>query len=327
MNKNRHKADDCLPLTEAVERGEVSLVARVRKQYPGRPIKPGRLPGLLTVGYWDATGHQTWGLPPHRNEGIEICYLLSGEAFFGTNHDSWVLKPGDITITRPWQQHYLGDPTIRPCKLFWIILDIESSDGRNGWSFPSWIGPDIQSRRELLRIFRKNQRCHIADEEKLLAKFLEHACEHMNDDGSLVIAQLADLINHVLLTVANYLSKGIHHSTSDPEGYNQSIRQFFLGLEASVDKCAESWTVAEIARACRVGVTYLTASCKKLFNATPSEQLKVIRLAHAAKLLEENPDLSITEITHSVGFNSSQYFATSFKRKYGQMPTKFRANL
>jgi AraC-like DNA-binding protein len=102
------------------------------------------------------------------------------------------------------------------------------------------------------------------------------------------------------------------------------VRGFFRGLEASVETCAEPWTVSEIARACRVGTTYLNAACKELFNATPSDQLSLIRLAHAARMLREEPMKSVTEIAFAVGFNSSQYFATCFRRNYGSTPGAFR---
>lgn len=82
MNTARFHADDCQPLRDAVARGEVRMEARVRGQYPGTPLGKGRLPGLRTIGYWDAVGPQSWGLPMHRNEGIEICYLLHGQKMF-----------------------------------------------------------------------------------------------------------------------------------------------------------------------------------------------------------------------------------------------------
>lgn len=317
-------ADDCSPLILAVNRGETDLVAFGRGQYPGVPIPQGQLPGLRSIGYWDAVGPQSWGLPMHRNEGIEICYLLSGETYFSTHSDKWMLHAGDITITRPWQRHQLGNPSIGPCKLFWMILDVESSEGREAWEFPSWIGPDSLSRRELLGIFRKNQRCHILDEGQQLKGFMEMICRNLGRDGSLKMAQVANWINFLLIEVAQQLSGEIKESAGDPLGFNQTIRQFFNGLESSVDKSAEPWTVAEIARACRVGKTYLSNACRDIFNTTPFEQLNRIRLAHAANLLKKFPEKSVTEIAFTSGFNTSQYFATRFRKQYGVSPQVFR---
>ena len=260
----------------------------------------------------------------HRNEGIEICYLLSGETVFATDHESVLLRPGDLTITRPWQRHRLGDPEIRPCRLFWIILDVESGPGREAWRFPDWIGPDDESRRELLRIFRANQRCHLVEEGQTLKSFLTDACNRLDEAQPLESAGLAIIVNHVLVTVARALSGGAPRPHDDPHGFDRTVRGFFRGLEASVETAAEPWTVAEIARACRVGPTYLNTACKELFNATPSNQLCRIRLAHAVRMLRDEPTRPVTEIAFTVGFNSSQYFATRFRMHYGARPGDFR---
>ena len=324
--KPQFHADDCQPLRRAVAQGEVRMEARVRGQYPGTPLAEGTLPGLRTIGYWDAVGPQSWGLPMHRNEGIEICYLLSGETVFATDHEESVLRPGDITITRPWQRHRLGDPCIRPCRMFWVILDVEGGRGGRHWEFPGWIGPDLASRRELLRIFRANQRCHLVDETLALKSFLGEACSQLDAGGPLEVAHLAGTVNHLLFSVARLLAKDGGRRHEDPHDFDRTVHGFFRCLEASIDSAAEPWTVASMARACRVGATYLTAACKDLFNATPSDHLSHIRLAHAARRLREEPTRKITDIAFATGFNSSQHFATRFRRHYGTTPGEFRKN-
>lgn len=318
------QADDCSPLIAAAERGEVELTALSRGQYPGTKLKHGVLPGLRTIGYWSAVGSQSWGLPVHRNEGIEICYMLNGETAFGTDHGSWTLRSGDIAVTRPWQRHYLGDPYIRPCKLFWMILDVESSQEHAIWEFPDWVGADAKSRRELLRIFRKSKSCYLADTDKLFGQFMRETCEKLSDDGSLQVAQLANRMNSLLLTVAEGLNRSIEGPAQDHSGFDQTIRQFFEGLEASVEKAAEPWTVSSMAHVCRVGKSYLTASSKRIYNATPAEQLTYTRLAHARIMLSREPNRSITEVAFTTGFNSSQYFANQFKKHIGLTPGNYR---
>ncbi|MEM6884316.1 MAG: AraC family transcriptional regulator [Verrucomicrobiota bacterium] len=320
----RTEADNCAPLSEAVDRGEVNLIARSRGQYPGLKLPKGALPGLRTIGYWDAVGPQSWGLPMHRNEGIEICYVLSGETHFATDSQEWMLRAGDITITRPWQRHRLGDPRIRPCKLFWVILDVESVDERSAWEFPDWVGPDAKSRRTLLRVFRKNPCCHLVDPDQQLQPFMQHTCQKLDDDSPLAIAHLAGSINSLLLAVVERLSADIDDAPQDPQGLDHTIRQFFHGLETSVDKAAEPWSVGDMAHACRVGKSYLTSSCRQIFNATPAEQLNRIRLNHARDLLVHDPEQSVTDIAFSVGFNTSQYFANRFRKQFGVTPGTYR---
>jgi len=318
------RADDCSPLIAAAERGEVELTALSRGQYPGVKLKNGVLPGLRTIGFWSAAGSQSWGLPMHRNEGIEICYMLNGETAFGTDHGSWTLRSGDIAVTRPWQRHYLGDPYIRPCKLFWMILDVETSREHAIWEFPDWVGADAKSRRELLRIFRKSTSCYLSDTDKLLGQFMRETCDKLMDDGPLKVAQLANRINSLLLTVAEGLNRAIEVQSHDHYGFDHTIRQFFEGLAASVEKAAEPWSVGFMAHVCRVGKSYLTSSCKRIYNATPAEQLTYMRLAHARTMLIRKPDQSITEIAFTTGFNSSQYFANQFKKHFGLTPGNYR---
>ncbi len=318
-------ADDCTPLKRAADRGELELIAYGRGQYPGTRLASDVLPGLRSMGCWDAVGPQSWGLPMHRNEGIEICQVLHGELVFLTDTERHLLCPGDITITRPWQRHQLGDPMVRPSRLFWVILDVEDHGSQNRWDFPGWIAPDAGSRREILRTFRKNQRCQTRDYEQTLKPFLNDLVGQMKAEGPLVHAQIAAGINHLLLAVAQMLSEDMESPHSDPQGLNQTITHFYQDLEHSVETAAEPWTISQIAHACRVGVTYLTRSCRERFNCTPVEQLNRIRLHHASRLLEREPNLTVTEVAFKVGYNTSQYFATRFRKQYGISPQAYRS--
>ena len=77
-----YHADRCEPLRQAVARGAVRLKTFARRGYPGKPLPPRMLPEISTVGFWDATGPQGWGLDWHRNEGIELTYLARGKTEF-----------------------------------------------------------------------------------------------------------------------------------------------------------------------------------------------------------------------------------------------------
>lgn len=51
------------------------------------------------------------------------------------------------------------------------------------------------------------------------------------------------------------------------------------------------------------------------------------RLEVAKNLLVQRMDLSIVEICEKVGYSNTSYFTTSFKKKYGVTPSKYRLNL
>ena len=120
-----YHADSCDPLVEAVARGELILEAFARDNYPGRPLEAQTLKGLQSVGYWDATQEQSWGLPWHRNEGLELTFLETGNLAFSLGNRTWQLVPDAFTITRPWQPHKVGNPNVGVGRLHWIIIDVE----------------------------------------------------------------------------------------------------------------------------------------------------------------------------------------------------------
>ena len=67
---------------------------------------------------------------------------------------------------------------------------------------------------------------------------------------------------------------------------------------------------------------------KKLRSVTelsPMDMIRNIRLESAAQLLRES-QLTISEITARVGFNSNSYFSTCFKALYGVTPRNYQAN-
>jgi AraC family L-rhamnose operon regulatory protein RhaS len=96
----------------------------VHSHYPGRKLPRGALLGVKSVGFWDAEGRQDWGLQWHRNEGIEVTFLERGASGFAVEQNEFRLRPDDLTVTRPWQRHRVGDPNIGAGRLHWLILDV-----------------------------------------------------------------------------------------------------------------------------------------------------------------------------------------------------------
>ena len=107
------RADACQPLSRAAEAGKIRLESLVHGHYPGRPLPRNALPGLKTIGFWDAEEPQTWGLGWHQNEGIELTLLESGSVDFAVEGAACQLKPNDLTVTPTLATTPVGQPTHR----------------------------------------------------------------------------------------------------------------------------------------------------------------------------------------------------------------------
>ena len=150
-------ADTCGPLVQAVEEGQVRLHALVCGHYPARKLPRRALPGVKTVGFWDADRGQDWGLDWHRNEGIELTLLERRPHAVCRRRSPLRCKPGDLTVTRPWQLHRVGNPQVTAGRLHWLILDVEVRRPHQSWKWPSWLVLSKADLKELTDILRHNE--------------------------------------------------------------------------------------------------------------------------------------------------------------------------
>ena len=85
----------------------------------------------------------------------------------------------------------------------------------------------------------------------------------------------------------------------------------------------EAFSVEEFAAALYLSPRALQLKMKALYNLTPSDYIRNIRLEFAQELLK-NSELAIGLVAQQVGFNSQSYFARCFKAKYNMSPKQFR---
>ncbi len=312
-----HRADTCRPLVEAVRHGSVRLEALARGTYPGRRLPSQALPGVRSVGFWDARGPQNWGLPLHRNEGIELTFLESGRMPLRVERRRAVMQPDQLLITRPWQPHQLGNPHIGPGRLAWLILDVGVRHPHQSWQWPSWLVLTPGDLAALTRYLRGNEQ-PLWNTPSELRHCFQAICQAVHDNH---ISKLAVTINDLFLQLLD-LFRGrrvpVRRSLSSRR---RSIELFLNELAGNI---AEPWTLTAMAERCAVGPTSFVHHCKKLTNMAPIEYLTHLRLQAACRALRKDPTRSITEIAMDCGFSSSQYFANVFHRHIGCTPRAYR---
>ncbi len=317
-----HRADTCSALVNAVEEGTLRLEALARGTYPGTPLEARVLPRLKSIGYWDAEHEQDWGLDWHRNEGLEITYLESGEIDFAVDNHAYTLHPGDLTITRPWQPHRVGNPTVGAGRLYWLILDVGVRRPHQPWKWPSWLILDEVDRNELTSMLRQNEEPVWKGSHEMEACFQQIGrLIRKGETVPTVISRLALLINELLITLLETLRS---HDVTYEESLTTAERtteMFLHELEASV---AQPWTLDSMAESAGLKRTRFAYYCKKLKNMTPNRYLSHLRVEEAKQLMCSEPALSLTEVGLRCGFCSAQYFATVFKGEVGVAPAQYR---
>jgi len=317
-------ADACQPLVEAVERKEVRLQALVHGHYPGQQLPDGELTGLKSVGYWDAEGAQTWGLPWHRNEGVEVTFLETGTVGFSVDVREHTLQPGALTVTRPWQMHRVGNPTVGASKLHWLILDVGVRRPNQPWKWPHWIMLSERDQKELAAILRQTEQPVWKGSSEIGHCFQSIARGVESGQEGTGISVLTIRINELLLLLLTLLRKQEVRLDESLTSSRNTVALFLDDLRRHPQHLELEWTVEQMARSCGLGLTQFNHVVKQVTNLTPLHYLNHCRLELARRLLADGGVASVTDIAQTCGYSSSQYFATVFARRLGCSPTAYR---
>ena len=313
--------DSCDSLAKAWNTGQVELQALARGTYPGYSLKENELKGIKSVGYWNSEKMQSWGLDWHRNEGIELCLLETGNLHFSLSDQEYELLPNTLTITRPWILHKLGNPNIGFCKLHWFIIDLEVRQPHQEWVWPDWVILCKEDIDELTRILRLNEQpvWNVGDEMKRcfaqigrMAKY--HEKEHFD-------SRIKVYLNEILILLLEMLKKDQPVLNDALIDSKRSVSMFLKHLEEDL---ANGWTVNSMAEHCGLGITQFSKHCYQLTNCTPVNYLNKLRLLKARNLIAENDGNTITSIAYDCGFSSNQYFTRVFKAHFKETPQEFR---
>lgn len=108
--------------------------------------------------------------------------------------------------------------------------------------------------------------------------------------------------------------------------YNKVVEEFYANLQDYFNHNAnlELPSVAYFAQKANLSANYFGDLIKHCTNMSPMEHIHNFILEQAKYELR-NTSLSISEISHKLGFNYPNYFARFFKKQIGMSPKDFRA--
>jgi len=319
-----YHADTCQSLVAASRAGKVRLKALARGSYPGVQLHPSALQGLSSIGYWDAAGKQDWGLDWHRNEGIELTFLETGSLPFSVHDQDFRLKPGDLTITRPWQPHRVGNPHLSAGKLHWVILDVKVRRPNQPWQWPEWLVLTRQDLKELTNILRHNEHPVWPASTELKSCFQKLARTLDASPPTISISRLTAYLNELFVLLLELLRQQEVKLDSTLSSTLRTVSLFLDDLRENREYLAQPWTIETMAHQCGLGETRFLHYCRELTNLTPIRYLNQCRVETAARLLVEQPQRNVTEVAFDCGFSSSQYFATVFVQHFQCTPSQYR---
>jgi len=254
-------------------------------------------PPVVEVYYWSnpvglPDGHQAHEHPTT----LEICAIERGRLSWWVGDETLDVHPGDIVVMMPGVPHGSTDGTLQPSEYTVVHLD------------PKLLSDELRAALPALAKSAHHPAQRYASE--LIRRIFEEHAAPKAFSGS-AVQSLATL----LLTT---LIRNSERSTQESDNYLvKRAMRLFLNPDRS------PMTVEEVATELHISPVWLTRVFQTEIGQTPAEWFRSQKM-HLAKRLLSDPSHPIGDVAMELGYASSQYFATAFRRETGMTPTAYR---
>lgn len=121
-------------------------------------------------------------------------------------------------------------------------------------------------------------------------------------------------------TIINYQKyKKIAQINYNPDIINKVERiKYFLE-----SNWTQNYTIVELSKKFNISQTYIKTLFKYLYGMGPSSYIKNYRLEKAKEMLK-SPNVSIIDVSFSIGYSNPSQFSHDFKCKFGILPSKYK---
>ncbi len=247
------------------------------------------------------------GLTPHTHtSAFEICYLAQGCQTYRLANRDYCLAAGDIFVTLPDETHSTGPYPQERGNLYWLQIQPDPPKGI--------LDLDFQASQTLVhKLSDLPTRCFTASKnmeaefENALKICTEPSCEFTR-------LKLTQQITQILLEVIN--------SAHSQPAARQSTSMNRV-LEYIEGHLTENLPIDQLADVACLSTSWFKARFKREVGISPAEYVLRRKIEKAHELLKKG-DKSITQIAFHLGFSSSQYFATVFRRFTNKSPREIK---
>ena len=229
---------------------------------------------------------------PHSCMGL----ILSGEAKFQTKNDTVIVKKGDIIfvpITSEYISYWQGTPEITYISLHFIF------DTPNGLFLPK--KPSLQKVSDF-------------DFGEMKIRY-EYILKNLNSENEEDILGVLSRFYEILGIICPSL-------VTKEETYADD--RISAAIEYIEKNFALPLSVPELAVYSKMSVSGFYSSFKKATGLTPVDYKNLTCVKYAMRMLIDDANYSIEEISGKLGFSSAAYFRRVFKSITGKTPGEYR---
>ena len=254
----------------------------------------------------------------HRHDFYELMIIAKGAArHYLEGIEMEVIGTGDAYLIHPGRFHGYESLEGREIEVVNVLFQLD----RMKMDFR-----DLEGLPGFKTLFGKNDWEGNFPHVRLDARDLAHALSVIADI-ELEMEEMTPgyefLVETKLRELIVFLSRKHSHVLEPKGAHFLKLGELVVYMEQNLKDDLRFEQLAELAN---MSPTSLRRAFQHSFTCSPMSYLQKLRIQQAMLLLA-SPDLSITEVAHTVGYNDSSYFARVFKQEVGESPKNYRVRL
>lgn len=262
-----------------------------------------RIPGIAEIGrYHYAAAYEPLRLRTHP-AGLEICFLARGRQTYRVNNRVYRLRGGDQYLVFPGEPHDSAGMPEEKGVLYWVFVKLKPARRRLLFLDAA---TSAELRRQLLALPARHFAAAPGTRELLEEIFSTVAAARTRLDRL-----------HAASLVLRYLLGTIHASQRNERAAPSPRIQRCLDYVERHP--SEPLAVPHLARMVRLSPSRFKVRFREEVGLPPREYVLRHKLTLAHERLRHGE--AVTAVAHELGFSSSQYFATVFRRFAGAPPS------
>jgi AraC-like DNA-binding protein len=273
------------------------------------------LPELSIVGwlrFFKAFNH---ALEPDVHVGeYEIHYIVNGELHWIVEEDTYDIHSGMILVVKPGELHGSNSGALEPCEQYWLRITLPEDEALPGLT--------LEQTQSIIQTFAAIEKRAFPASLDMRQAFVKLAEEH-RDPGKYSRLISRSALHVLLASIARHFE---NRANQDTEPQAPRISPYIQRCIHEIHKdLSEPHSVSKMAKHAYMSETAFRNRFKKEVGCSPLDYITRRRIEESKKMLSQG-EASVTDIAYALGFSSSQYFATVFKRITGQSPKQFMEN-
>lgn len=239
------------------------------------------------------------------DRAFEILYIAKGDQIVGASGRGYRLGGGDLFVTRPGEVHSTGIHPVNKGLFYWLqVAKIKRQ---------RFLGLKADEGDALVRSLNDLPSPALHGGLKFKARFESIITLAGEDPATMHSLRLRQIVIDLLLAVID----------SDQIPVQ---RQFDRGIQACLSyidcHLEEELSASELASSVNLSVSRLRAKWKQQIGMPLNDYILRCRIDAALRRIE-NGAANITALSYDLGFSSSQYFSTVFKKLTTSTPSAY----